>query len=189
MYKIAILFLVILLGCSQKKIPKLIHTPTGIDSIQNWETLKRRQAFQPNKIAFCFISYDKECPLCKYYSSVIRKIADTFNTKGIQFVLLHLTEFKDSNNLWDSKTIQKLWDKEKVFINILDMTVTPEVVLVGKNGEIIYRGKIDDRAMDSNRHKLNAISFYLKDVLWDICNGKKGKHIYTKASGCYIEKP
>ena len=63
----------------------------------------------------------------------------------------------------------------------------PEVVLVNAQGQVLYRGKIDDRAVSTGVTRPVAKINYLKDAINQLYQGQKITTPTTRAQGCYIE--
>lgn len=68
-------------------------------------------------------------------------------------------------------------------------TVTPEAVVVDRNGEIRYRGRIDNFYADLGKPRQQITQHDLADALNAVLAGKPVLHPETKALGCYIVSP
>ncbi len=56
-------------------------------------------------------------------------------------------------------------DKNKKLTKYIAATVTPEVMLLNGNGEMIYSGAIDDWIQELGKQKLKASRYYLQDAI------------------------
>jgi hypothetical protein len=65
-------------------------------------------------------------------------------------------------------------------------TVTPEAVVFDGKGVVVYRGRIDDRAVRPGLWNPSARVHDLEDVLNRISSGERVPPSTTQAVGCYI---
>lgn len=79
-----------------------------------------------------------------------------------------------------------LLDPDLSLANGLGATITPEVVLT-KNTEILYRGAIDDWAIDLGHKRLNVNHDYLHDAIESHWQNEEIIPSRTPAVGCFIE--
>ncbi len=155
-------------------------------TIKNWEKLSVEHGLNAS-FATVFIAFDKDCPLCKWYKPVISQLNQDFSKSNVQWVLLRL----DLENADSSVGLAGIKEISKDAHNIaksLAMSVTPEVVLADNKGNIMYRGKIDDRAIETGKHKSVAHEKYLEDALTEWrTKGSVANQAFTKPIGCFIE--
>ena len=116
-----------------------------------------------------FVLLSPECPLCKNYSKVLNKIHEEFgkdlNIYGIvpgkaysvKEVNRYATEYKIEFPIYI--------DKLKQLTTYLNGTVTPEVILLNKEGELVYRGAIDDWVTELGKNRLVVSNEYLKTAI------------------------
>ena len=65
--------------------------------------------------------------------------------------------------------------------------MTPEAVVFGKSGEILYRGRIDDNYAAFGKKRALATHHDLANALDAIAAGRPIKQKETKAIGCLIQ--
>jgi hypothetical protein len=65
--------------------------------------------------------------------------------------------------------------------------VTPEAVVLGKGGEVLYRGRIDDNYLAFGKKRAAARQHDLSDALDAIAAGQTVKEKETQAIGCVIQ--
>jgi hypothetical protein len=80
-----------------------------------------------------------------------------------------------------------LLDPQHRLVKLLKATVTPEAVVLGKNGQILYRGRIDDLYAGLGKKRGAPTHHDLGEALDTITAGKKVKPKETKAIGCLIQ--
>jgi hypothetical protein len=66
-------------------------------------------------------------------------------------------------------------------------TVTPEAVVCDADGNVLYRGAIDDWAYAEGKKRPAPLNHYLSDALSAITSGKTPSPASTKPIGCFIE--
>ena len=80
-----------------------------------------------------------------------------------------------------------LLDPQHLLVKLLKATVTPEAVVLGRNGEVLYRGRIDDLYAGLGTKRGTAKQHDLIEALDAIGAGKTVKSKETKAIGCVIQ--
>ena len=65
--------------------------------------------------------------------------------------------------------------------------VTPEAVVLAKDGEVLYRGRIDDRWVDLGTRRPRATRHDLEEAIEAILAGRPPPPAPGRAVGCYIE--
>jgi thiol-disulfide isomerase/thioredoxin len=106
--------------------------------------------------AYVFVS--GTCPWCVKYQERIAAAAKSYGEKGIRFVMVYpmTKEPADAKRAWHVKSgfqAPFLDDKDAGIAKKLGVTKTPEVILASKDGEILFRGGIDDNPMDAEKVK------------------------------------
>ena len=81
-----------------------------------------------------------------------------------------------------------LIDKEKVLSDYLKATVTPEVFLTNKTGQIVYSGAIDDWVTELGKKALQPQKHYLENAITQYLAGAPIQLSYTAAKGCLINE-
>lgn len=75
-------------------------------------------------------------------------------------------------------------DEQSKLANAFGAKTTPHVFLFDKNDVLVYQGSIDDNSKDKNAVK----SYYLRDALTSLYNGKAISVSESKAVGCSIKR-
>ncbi len=63
---------------------------------------------------------------------------------------------------------------------------TPEAFLVDPSGQILYRGRIDDRFPDFGKKRAKPTKEELRDALADYVSGSEIRTKQTQAVGCVM---
>ena len=80
-----------------------------------------------------------------------------------------------------------LLDPKHQLVKLARATITPEAVVFGKNGEVLYRGRIDDNYAAFGKKRAAVRQHDLVDALDAIAAGAPVKFKETKAVGCVIQ--
>jgi thiol-disulfide isomerase/thioredoxin len=118
--------------------------------------------------AYVFVS--GSCPWCGMYQERMAAAAKSYGEKGIRFVMVYPMT-KESNadkQAWHRKSGFKaplLDDADASIAKKLGITKTPEVILASKDGEILFRGGIDDTPTEPTKVKNPHLANACDDVL------------------------
>jgi thiol-disulfide isomerase/thioredoxin len=139
-----------------------------------------------------FIFLSPECPLCINYTLTVKELQQEFEERGIGFVAVYpgtyhtaeeVSEFVNNFQL----SMPAIMDPQLTFTKACRATVTPEAVLIDKNGQIVYRGAIDDWSYATGKKKRQADKFFLNDAIDAFLSGNKPEPAVTEPVGCFIE--
>ena len=136
------------------------------------------------------IFYSTSCPMCKKYTSEIRKLINEFYSDSIEFVFIY-----PNSNIYEIKQFMKnysLNSKFKIDYQLklckkFNVKVTPEIVITNENKIILYKGAIDDLYYEIGKFKKYTTKNYIKEFIYNWQkNNLNNKIIYNKAFGCFI---
>ena len=141
-------------------------------------------------IVFLFTSTD--CPVSNRYAPEVRRIAESFASKGVVFRLVYPSPSEDAKAIREHMSAfsyagaaEAVRDPKLALVKFVGATITPEVAIFA-NGHIAYRGRIDDRFVDLGRERPAPTQRDLFDALTAIVAGKPAPHAKTQAVGCFI---
>ena len=150
----------------------------------------RRPLEPAGKAASVLIFYGHDCPISNGYAPEINRIAASHTNCAFYIVQvdpdLTPAAAKAHAKEYDLHA-SVLLDSQHRLIKLLKPTVTPEAVVLGKNGKTLYRGRIDDLYADLGKHRAAATQHDLIEALDGIAAGKRVAHKETKAVGCLIQ--
>ena len=137
-----------------------------------------------------FIFLSPECPLCQNYSSVVRRLKEQFGTQ-VDFYGIVPGEAYNSGEIKNFEQkfktgLRMFVDKKFHFTNYLQATVTPQAILLGEDGGLLYSGAIDDWVAATRKKRLQPSRQYLKDALTQALLSEAVTIKRTKAIGCKI---
>jgi len=106
-----------------------------------------RHPLEPtNKAASILIFYWHDCPVCNSYAPEINRICSSYTNFAFYIVQID----PDLNAIEARRHAQEyalqapvLLDPRHRLVKVAKATVTPEAVIFGKAGEVLYRGRID----------------------------------------------
>ncbi len=139
-----------------------------------------------------FVLLSPECPLCKNYSTVLNKIQKEFgsdlNIYGIVPGKAYST--KDVNQyVKDYKISFPVYiDSFKELTTYIKGSVTPEVVLLNKEGDVIYRGAIDDWVTELGKKRLVVSNEYLRTAITQYLQNQPVSIKNVEPKGCLINE-
>jgi len=156
--------------------------------------------FEPEETITKLVSYKAKaviflspaCPLCQGYSLTLRKLYESYHSKGIEF------EGVVSGSSFSAGEIKEYKKKFKIPFQIVSdpgmllaqtyhATITPEVIILDPGNKVLYSGRIDNWAYALGRRRQSVTENNLKDALEDILNNREIKTPKTTAIGCFIE--
>ena len=79
-----------------------------------------------------------------------------------------------------------LLDAEQKVAKKFGAKITPEVVVVGKEGNVLYQGRINDLYLSPTKRQREVTKTDLRDALAAIREGKPVDVARTEAMGCKI---
>jgi hypothetical protein len=150
-----------------------------------------RHPLEPaGKLASVLIFYGHDCPISNSYAPEINRISASHTNFAFYVVQvdpdLTLAAARAHAREYDLR-MPVLLDSQHRLVQLLKPTVTPEVVVLGRDGGTLYRGRIDDRNAGLEKHRSAATQHDLVAALNSIAAGKPVKQKETKAIGCFIE--
>jgi mono/diheme cytochrome c family protein len=138
----------------------------------------------------CFLG--TECPLAKLYAPRLVKLEQKFASQGFQFLAINSNQ-QDSKTEWlaylDRNKIQfpAVKDREQALADRYSIQRTPEVVVVDGQGQVFYRGRIDDQYLPGvTRSKPQRND--LQIALSQIAAGQPVSVAETEPEGCLLSR-
>jgi AhpC/TSA family len=150
-----------------------------------------RHPLEPaEKLASVLIFYGHDCPISNAYAPEINRICASHTNFAFYIVQvdpdLTLAAARAHAREYDLRA-PVLLDPQHRLIKLLKPTVTPDVIVLGKNGEVLYRGRIDDLYAEIEKKRGMVTQHDLRDALDAIAAGQPVKQKETKAIGCIIQ--
>lgn len=143
-----------------------------------------------DKAASVLVFYWQDCPVSNGYAPELNRIAAS-RTNFAFYVVQVDPELTPSAAREHAHQYQLampvLLDPAHRLVKLSGAKVTPEAVVFGKDGRILYRGRIDDSYAAAGKKRYVTTNHDLCDALDAIAAGKPVKQKETKAFGCVIE--
>jgi len=132
-----------------------------------------------------------DCPIANSYLPEINRLHEEFATQGIELCIVQAdptTTAERARKHAAEYAIQPpvVLDADHVWARRAGATKTPEAVVFSPAGEILYRGRIDDRYVGLGQKRPAATTHDLGDALRAIVAGQAPPQPRTEAVGCYI---
>ena len=136
-----------------------------------------------------FVLHD--CPIANGYAPEISRIAQEYGKRRVQSYVIY---GEDDLAPADAKKHAReyayrcpaLLDPRRSLIRAAGATVSPEAAVFSAKGALLYRGRIDDRAIAPGKHRAEPRQRDLRDALDAILAGRPVHERFTKAIGCYL---
>ncbi len=136
-----------------------------------------------------FVMHD--CPIANGYAPEISRIAEEYAKRGVRSFVIYA---EDDLSPADAKKHAReyayrcpvLLDPQRTLARKACATVSPEAAVFSAKGELLYRGRIDDRAIAPGKHRAEPRQRDLRTALDSILAGKPIPERFTKAIGCYL---
>jgi hypothetical protein len=146
----------------------------------------------PAEVLF-FITND--CPISNSYAPEIQRICNDYAAKGVACTLVYSDPSVDAAAIRKHRAdygykepIAAVTDVAHQLAEATGATITPEAVVVGKAGKVLYRGRIDNFYAGLGKPRRFATEHDLRDALDEVLAGKPVAHPQTQAVGCYIPR-
>jgi peroxiredoxin len=130
-----------------------------------------------------------QCPYSNGYNDRMRDMAAAYAKKGVLFVGINSN---NTESVEETAAHAKqhafgfpvLKDPGNKVADLYDARRTPEVYVIGKDGKLLYHGRIDDNSNDASK----VTSPDLKNALDALLAGQTVSKAETKAFGCTIKR-
>lgn len=135
-----------------------------------------------------------ECPISNRYAPTIRELYEQYRASGVALYLVYPDPEDDAASIRQHMSEFSLpgipvRDPHHQLVAQAKATVTPEAAVFqaqGKRMQLVYHGRIDDRARDFGKIAPEASSRDLARSLDALIAGDPVPEPETKAVGCYI---
>jgi Redoxin len=141
--------------------------------------------------AVVLVFLSTECPYSNRSAPEIRRLYDAFSPRGVRFWLVY-------PNPAETPAIVRahlkafgypdiaLRDPSHALVESAKPTVTPEAVVFNAGGDLVYRGRIDDRVVELGRERPAPTVHDLENALTSVLAGRPVVPQTTQAFGCFL---
>jgi peroxiredoxin len=143
-------------------------------------------------VALFFIA--AECPISNRYAPEINRIVADYATRGVAFYGVQSdqdvgAEASRRHARDYGFDFPVLLDPAQALANQTGVTLTPTAVILSPAGELLYRGRIDNRYLDFGKYREAGVKPDLRLALDAVIAGKPVAEKYTKSIGCALPPP
>jgi AhpC/TSA family len=155
---------------------------------------KARNLFAPDGIANVLLFVASDCPISNGYAPEIQRICRDYSTKGVACSLVYEDVSIDASRVrahrdaYGYKNMPAVIDGDRAIAERAKAAVTPQAVVVGKDGNVKYRGRIDNQYAALGKPRRVVTVHDLRDALDAVLAGRAVAHPETEALGCFISK-
>lgn len=148
--------------------------------------------FQNRKArATVFLFTRTDCPVSNRYAPEVRSLYNEFAPQGVVFWLIYVDPNRSAEEIRRhlreyEYACPALQDSSHTLVRRTQAQVTPEAAVFLANGELIYRGRIDDLYLDFGVRRPAPTSHDLRDILRAIVRDEPVMRRTTAAVGCFI---
>lgn len=153
-----------------------------------WYSLKASE--EQRALVLIFVTTD--CPIANSYQPLLARLYKEFQSKGFEFVLIHEGPDQSPKKLKEhseefSVSFSIVMDAEHTIARKVGATKTPEVFVVGRDGAILYQGRIDNLYQGFGKKRATVTREDLRIALCELDSGKSISIPKTDAVGCSIQ--
>jgi hypothetical protein len=144
-----------------------------------------------NTRAHVLVFTTTDCPISNRYAPEIARLAAAYAARGVRFwvvypvpgdtpdkIQTHVTQF--GLNLPIAR------DTLAALVRQTGVSVTPEVAVIDRQGQVAYRGRVDDRYVDFGVDRPAPTTRDLDQALSNLLAGKPIAPKTTRAVGCIL---
>ncbi len=134
-----------------------------------------------------------ECPISNGYAPEMARLASDFGSRGVLFYGIHCdpdvtAKIASEHAREFSLEFPLLLDPQQILARQTGAGFTPEAVLLNSAGDILYRGRIDDRYAAPGKQRAEPTSRDLQAAIEAVLAGQKPAVSQTQAVGCPLPK-
>ncbi len=134
-----------------------------------------------------------DCPISNRYAPELIRLKARFDAAGVGFRLVYPDPRESPEQVrahadeYGLSAIPTLRDPGYALVDRAGVKITPEAAVLA-DGEVVYRGRIDDRWESFGRFRAEATTHDLVDAVTAVTQGRAPQVRQTKAIGCYIPR-
>ena len=132
-----------------------------------------------------------DCPISNQFSPEINRICDAYEPKGVGCFLVYVDPEKTVEEIGAhaseyGHSRPALHDLDRELTKKAGATITPEAAVFSPDGEMRYRGRINNLYASLGKSRQRASVHDLRRALDEILAGKEVSTPRTQAVGCFM---
>jgi hypothetical protein len=132
-----------------------------------------------------------DCPISNSYAPEITRLKKHYVPEKIDFYIVYaMRDLPDATAREHMKQYKlsgpAIIDRKHELVKAVGATVTVEAAVIGREGKLVYLGRIDDLYAGLGKPRTVTTTHELRDALDAVVQGKDPKVSRTKAVGCAI---
>ena len=131
-----------------------------------------------------------DCPISNRYAPELTRLYRKFEPQGIRFWMIYVDPREAVENIRAHHreygyAMPALLDRKHEMARVAGAELTPEAAVYSR-GQLVYRGRIDNRYVSFGKARSSATEHDLEHALEDLLAGRTPAAKVTHAVGCYI---
>lgn len=164
--------------------------PPQLQDLNGRDLLPAGQAFKALVVIFVL----PDCPIGNSYVPELNRLYQSFSGRGIHLVVVHADTETTLERAREharefALAMPVARDAKHAWVRKAGATVAPEAAVFSPQGELVYRGRIDNRYAALGKRRTVVTEHDLNDVLDAIAIGQPIRQSRTEAIGCLIPEP
>lgn len=148
-------------------------------------------AFAGPQRAAAFVFVHPDCPLANRYVPELNRLHDEFASRRVPLWIVYPGREHDRNTIAAHYAEYRLrppalLDPDYELADLAGASMTPEAAVFAPDRRLVYRGRIDDRAMQLGVWRPSSGERHLFTVMNRLANGEPVAPFTNAAVGCYI---
>ena len=168
-----------------------LSAQAGELSLKDVDGTSHRPLANAGQVATVLFFVMHDCPIANGYAPEISRIAEEYGARGVRAFVVYAED--DLSGADAGKHAREyayrcpaLLDSQGTLLRAAGATVSPEAAVFSGKGALLYRGRIDDRAIAPGKHRAEPHERDLRAALDAILAGKPVRERFTRAIGCYL---
>ena len=154
----------------------------------------RSLADYKDRKAIVLVFVGTTCPIANSYVQDLVAMEKAYRDRGVQFLAVNANSHEAMGEVVKHAqeygySFPVLKDDKQAVADMLGAKVTPESFILDAQGNVLYRGRIDDRYASRTKRRPNVTSHDLKDALEQVLGGKPVTVASQAPFGCQITRP
>ncbi len=164
--------------------------PWALETVEG-RTLRLRP--QGGQMAVVFEFLGTECPIANRVQPELERLARTLGARGVRFVAVYPNSGETPEGIRNQRaeaglTVEAALDPQYRLTDRLRATVTPEVVAVASDGQLIYRGRVNDQFGGLGQGRPAPTQHDLEEALLAFLESGSARGVQTRPVGCRIQR-